>query len=306
MTPLGGGISSLIPKKGIAPTASSSSGPMPVAPRPGPLAKGGPPASGENRSGDIQLIPESSIVKNPHQPRRHIDPAALDDLVNSIREHGILQPIVVMKTSSGFQLIAGERRVRAANILHLRTIPAIVRDATRHQQLELAIVENVQRKDLNPIERTQAYRRLIQEFGLTQEHVAKRVGKSRATVANLLRLLDLPSEVQQAVVDEKISEGHAKVIASAPNSKEQLQLLHDILAGGLSVRRGEALVKRAVSAGKRKYHPADPELIAAEEELRDVFGTRVRIDRSGKGGKITIEYYSIEELKTLLKRLRRA
>lgn len=250
----------------------------------------------------ILQIPTTKIAVNPNQPRKGIDHAALEELINSIREHGILQPIVVMKQGDGYQLIAGERRFRSAQIIGMPTVPAIVRDATTQEQLELAIVENVQRKDLNPIERAFAYKKLIDDFGLTQDQVAKRVGKSRVTVANSLRLMELPEEIRKAIAEEKISEGHAKVIAGAPTAKEQLRLLKEILEKGLSVRGGEHLARGARGSRNR---PADPDLIAIEEDLRNLFGTRVRIDRRGKVGTITIEYYSDEEFRTIVQRLRR-
>lgn len=250
----------------------------------------------------ILQIPTTKIAVNPNQPRKGIDHAALEELINSIREHGILQPIVVMKQGDGYQLIAGERRFRSAQIIGMPTVPAIVRDATTQEQLELAIVENVQRKDLNPMERAFAFKKLIDDFGLTQDQVAKRVGKSRVTVANALRLMELPEEVRKAIAEEKISEGHAKVIAGAPTAKEQLRLLKEILEKNLSVRGGEHLARGSRQARNR---PADPDLIAIEEDLRDLFGTRVRIDRRGKVGTITIEYYSDEEFRTIVQRLRR-
>lgn len=270
-----------------------------------PRAGAGRPAAVKPDGQRILQVPTSQIVANPHQPRTAVDHSALEDLINSIREHGIVQPLVVVKSGNGYQLIAGERRLRAAQIIGLPTVPAIVRDATTQEQLELAIVENVQRKDLNPMERAHAYHKLIEEFGLTQEQVAKRVGKSRVTVANTLRLLELPPEVQQAVAEEKISEGHAKVIASAPTPPEQLRLLKEIMARALSVRSGEALAKSTLQT-KRVKKPGDPQLLAAEEEMRERFNTRVRIDRRGKVGTITIEFYSDEEFRSLVQRLRRA
>lgn len=250
-------------------------------------------------------VPIHKIVTNPRQPRKSQDHAALEDLINSIREHGIVQPLVMVKAGSGYQLIAGERRLKAAQMLGLPTVPAIVRDATTQQQLELAIVENVQRKDLNPMERAHAYRKLIDEFSLTQEHVAKRVGKSRVTVTNTLRLLDLPADIQQAIIDERITEGHAKVIASAPTPKEQLRLFAAILKDSLSVRSGEQLARRTVSHRQVK-RPANPTFVAAEDDLRERFATRVRIDKGGKVGTITIEFYSDEEFAAILKRLRQS
>ena len=252
----------------------------------------------------VLKIPTSSIVMNPHQPRKDIDHAALEELIDSIREHGILQPLVVVRRGNQYQLIAGERRLRSAAIIGLPTVPAIVRDATTQEQLELAIVENVQRKDLNPMERAFAYRKLIDDFGLTQDQVAKRVSKSRVTVANTIRLLELPEDVQRAVAEEKISEGHAKVIAGASSAKEQLRLFKQIFEQSLSVRGGERLAR--AKRGISKYRPADPDLVAVEEELRERFGTRVRADRKGKTGIITIEFYSDEEFRALVQRLRRA
>lgn len=259
------------------------------------------PAGDESQR--VLQIPAASIARNPHQPRTAIDHAALEELTESIRAHGIVQPLIVVKKDGGYQLIAGERRLRAAELLGLKTVPAIVRDASTQEQLELAIVENVQRKDLNPMERAFAYKKLIDEFGLTQDEVAKRVGKSRVTVAHTLRLIELPEEVQRAVAEEKISEGHAKVIAGAPNPKEQLKMLHEMISRSLSVRGGEELARKHRGA---KYHPADPDLIAIEEELRDRFGTRVRVERKGHAGSVTIEFFSDEEFRALVQRLRRA
>ncbi len=257
-----------------------------------------------NAGSGILQIPTSQIVPNPHQPRKALDHAALEDLIGSIREHGILQPLVVVKADRGYQLIAGERRLRAAQILGLRSVPAVVREATRQQQLELAIVENVQRKDLNPLERAAAYRKLVEEFGLTQEQVARRVGKSRASVANTLRLLELPEEVRRAIAEEQISEGHAKVIAGAATASEQLRLFRQIVARSLSVRAGASLVRS--TSRRRGRAPANPAYVALEEELREKFGTRVRVDKRRRVGTITIEFYSDEEFRTIVQRLRRA
>ncbi|MFH0829194.1 MAG: ParB/RepB/Spo0J family partition protein [Candidatus Kerfeldbacteria bacterium] len=252
----------------------------------------------------VLKIPTSSIMMNPHQPRKGVDHTALEELIDSIREHGILQPLIVVRKGDRYQLIAGERRLRSAAIIGLPTVPAIVRDATTQEQLELAIVENVQRKDLNPMERAFAYRKLIDDFGLTQDQVAKRVGKSRVTVANTIRLLELPEDVQRAVAEEKLSEGHAKVIAGASPAKEQLRLFKQILEQSLSVRGGERLAR--AKHGSSRFRPADPDLVAVEEELRERFGTRVRADRKGKTGTIIIEFYSDEEFRALVMRLRRA
>jgi ParB family chromosome partitioning protein len=252
-------------------------------------------------------IPLSRIAPNPYQPRRHVDEQELSDLASSIREHGVLQPVIVTQSLEGYVLVAGERRVRAARLAGLERIPAVVRQLADRDQLELAIVENVQRADLDPIEEAHAYRQLVDEFGLTQEEVAIRVGRARATVTNTLRLLELDPDVQAAIIDGRISEGHARALASLAR-EQQATVLRTIVEQALSVRQTEELVRRlreprANEAGNRPKDRQDPDLERVEEDLRRSLGTKVSLSRSRKGGRIVIEYYSDEELGRLYERL---
>jgi ParB family chromosome partitioning protein len=252
-------------------------------------------------------IPLSRIAPNPYQPRRHVDEQELSDLASSIREHGVLQPVIVTQSLEGYALVAGERRVRAARLAGLERIPAVVRQLADRDQLELAIVENVQRADLDPIEEAHAYRQLVDEFGLTQEEVAIRVGRARATVTNTLRLLELDPDVQAAIIDGRISEGHARALASLAR-EQQAMVLRTIVEQALSVRQTEELVRRlreprANEAGDRPKDRQDPDLERVEEDLRRSLGTKVSLSRSRKGGRIVIEYYSDEELGRLYERL---
>ncbi|HEY4751939.1 MAG TPA: ParB/RepB/Spo0J family partition protein [Candidatus Limnocylindrales bacterium] len=250
-------------------------------------------------------VPVSRIRPNPYQPRRHMDDAGLEELAASIREHGVLQPVLVTETLDGYQLIAGERRVRAARLAGLERIPALVRQLADRDQLEVALVENVQRADLDPIEEALAYRQLIDEFGLTQEQVSDRVGKARATVANTLRLLELHADVQAAIVEGTITEGHGRALAGLA-AEGQAQVLRTVVAQGFSVRQTEELVRRL-----REPKPApaaapprlDPDLERVETRLRERLGTKVSLSRSRTGGRIVIEYYSDEELNRLYEHL---
>ena len=251
-------------------------------------------------------VPLSRIRPNPHQPRRHMDDAGLEELAASIREHGVLQPVLVTETLDGYQLVAGERRVRASRLAGLERIPALVRQLADRAQLEVALVENVQRADLDPIEEALAYRQLIDEFGLTQEQVSDRVGKARATIANTLRLLDLHADIQTSIVDGTISEGHGRALASLPLDG-QAQVLRTVVSQSLSVRQTEELVRRlrepkpaAVAAPAARL---DPDLERVESHLRERLGTKVSLSRSRAGGRIVIEYYSDEELNRLYEHL---
>jgi len=251
-------------------------------------------------------VPLSRVVPNPHQPRHHWDDADLEDLAASIREHGVLQPVLVTETIDGYQLIAGERRVRAARLAGLDRIPALVRQLADRDQLEVALVENVQRSDLDPIDEALAYRQLIDEFGLTQERVAERVGKARATIANTLRLLDLHAAVQAAIAAGRITEGHGRALGGLPVDG-QAQVLATVVGQGLSVRQAEELVRRLREPRATREPAAKPRLDAelerVEEDLRQRLGTKVSLTRSRKGGRIVIEYYSDEELGRLYDRL---
>jgi len=260
-----------------------------------------PGAAGES---SVQRIPLTRLRVNPRQPRGTIEHAGLEELIASIREHGILQPLIVTSTKAGdYELIAGERRFQAAKILGLKTVPVVVREVTEQQQLELALVENIQRKDLNPLEEAEAFQKLIDEFNLTQEAIAKRVGKSRSHIANTLRLRTLPDEIKKAILDSKITEGHAKVILSLETPAEQRALFERILSQGLSVRAGEAVAGLRRRARQVRTDEKSADIRSFEEALRRVLGTKVTIERHGQRGKILIEYYSLEELTALLKQL---
>ena len=258
--------------------------------------------------GSIEIAIER-IARNPYQPRRRVDQAELEQLAASIREHGVIQPVLVTETLDGYQLIAGERRVRAAHLAGLDRVPAVVRQLAGRAQLEVALVENVQREDLNPIEEALAYRQLISEFGLTQDQVAERVSRARPTVANTIRLLELEPAVQDAVADGAVSAGHARALIGL-SATEQLHLLDVITGRDLSVRQTEELVRRLRQAatdergaGADTKRPVDPELERVAEDLRRSLGTKVRLTRSRRGGRIVIEYYSDEELGRLYERL---
>jgi ParB family chromosome partitioning protein len=252
----------------------------------------------------------SRIRGNPYQPRQRVEQKALESLSASIAVHGVLQPVIVTEVLDGYQLVAGERRVRAAQMAGLDHVPAIVRQMAERDQLAVAIVENVQRADLNAMEEAHAYKQLADDFGLTQEEIAARVGRARSTVANTLRLLDLEPAVQQALAEGNIAEGHARALAGA-SPAGQRQLVQAVMARGLSVRQTEELVRRlregpAVGATARAVGAGtgtDADLDRLEEDLRRSLGTKVLLARSRKGGRIVIEYYSDEELSRLYDRL---
>ncbi len=251
-------------------------------------------------------IPVEAIRPNPRQPRAHFDPETLAELAASIREHGIIQPLIVTRgEDETYTLIAGERRLQAAKQAGLKTVPAIVRAASDQQRLELALIENVQRADLSPLETAEAYYQLAEEFGLSHSEIAARVGKSRVAVTNTLRLRSLPTSVKQALVEGKISEGHARALLALPSAQSQAAALTTILEKGLSVRQTEALVRK-LNGEKPAPPPPDgppPEVTELEKRLQAALGTKVRLKHGNKGGSITIHYYSDEELEALLARL---
>lgn len=241
------------------------------------------------------------ISPNPRQPRGTLEAEALQELADSIREHGLIQPLIVTQTGAKYQLIAGERRWQAARLAGLGTVPVIVKEATPQQMLELALVENIQRADLSPLEEAAAYRQLIDEFGLTQEQVAERVGKSRVTVANSIRLLRLPDEIKQALAENRITEGHARAMLALESVGEQHQALKAVLRRSLSVRQTEEMVRRTVAGAQPRpaQPPPSPETQALEDEFRRALGTKVQLFRSKKGGKLVIRFFSEEELQAL-------
>ena len=251
-------------------------------------------------------LPIAAIRHNPYQPRKGVEGSNLAELAASIAEHGVLQPILVTHSAEGSQLIAGERRLRAAQMAGLDRIPALVRSADEGAQLAWALIENLQRSDLNSLEEAQAFRRLVDEFGLTHEDVGARVGRSRSAVANTLRLLDLDERVQAALTGGQITEGHARALAGLTTPAAQAKALSAVVSSGLSVRQTEELVRRSIKQtpkAKRsaEARPADVERL--ERGLREALATKVTLNTSRKGGKITIEYYTQEELERLYERL---
>ena len=252
----------------------------------------------------ILYIPVQNIEPNPRQPRSRMDPSELDSLTESIREHGILQPVIVMPGSqpNAYVLIAGERRWRAAMQAGLEAVPALVRQASEQSQLEMALIENVQRSDLNSLEKAEAYHQLSEEFGLSHEEISQQVGKSRESITNTLRLLKLPKEVLQALVDNKITEGHARALGALPTPQSQVAALQTVLLQELSVRKTEELVHRLTSQRPERapIPAAAPEITAIEERLRNRLGTRVNLHHGKKGGSLVIHYYSDEELNSII------
>ncbi len=295
---LGRGLGALIPPAQGGTFSSSRSVDLEV-PLSAPVSPQSEDAS--QSQGVYREIPISDVEPNPHQPRKHFDHTALEDLVSSIRERGIIEPLVVTEKLDGkYELIAGERRLRAANIAGLRMVPCVVRGQTDdREKLELAIIENVQRHDLNPIEEAFAYQRLVDEFGLTQDEVGIRVGKSRPQVGNTIRLLQLPHEIQQALMERKISASNARTLLSLPTDAERMELFRAMLSQNFTVRQAEDRVGHP-----RAARMVDPNIAEQERNLREKLGHRVSIKRSSSGeGEIRIAFQSDEDLQDLCKRL---
>jgi ParB family transcriptional regulator, chromosome partitioning protein len=264
------------------------------------------PIEGGEKAGEgVLMIAIADIRPHPDQPRRHFDEEKLEELAQSIAERGVLQPIVVRKIGSGFQIVAGERRWRAAQRARLHEVPALVRDLSDTETLEIAIIENIQRADLNAIEEAEAYQRLVNDFGHTQEALGKIVHKSRSHVANLLRLLDLPSTVRQEVASGALSMGHARALITAPDP-EKLAL--EVIRRGLSVRETEKLAKTSKpgSSSPREKKPdpqPDPDIAALERQLGDMLGLAIRINHQGEGGVVTLSYSNLDQLDMICQRL---
>ncbi len=257
--------------------------------------------------GIIASINLASIQPNPFQPRTDFDQSSLEELTRSIQEKGIIQPITVRRFENGYQMISGERRLRAAQAARLRQIPAyIIAVATDEDMLELALIENIQREYLNPMEIANAYQRLLDECHLSQEDIAKRVGKDRSTVTNFIRLLKLPARIQEGLRKEKISMGHARALISLPNERMQLRLYEKIVDSGLSVRKVEDVVRAAQqpkkkSGSQKEGNHAPASIQHLEEQLRQVLGTKVKVRTKGQGhGEIVIEYYSLDDFDRLM------
>jgi ParB family chromosome partitioning protein len=286
---LGRGLSALIPAARPAPVPAPASPPAPARDLARPTEL------------DIDLL-----APNPRQPRQHIEETHLDELAQSIRSHGLIQPIVVRRVDERYEIVAGERRWRAAQRAGLLKVPVVVRNVPDEKLLEVALIENIQRENLNAIEEAQAYRRLTDELGLSQEQVASAVGKDRATVANYIRLLKLPAEVRNDLAAGSLSMGHARAILALPDEAAQRRIARDVVSRELSVRETEGLVKRETAP--RVLPPPrriDPNTRAAEEQLKLALGTRVSIIRKGKGGRIEIQFASEAELQRLYEHLTR-
>lgn len=257
-------------------------------------------AGADRPAAGLLTVAIDAISPNPHQPRSRMDEAALDELAASIEEHGLIQPLIVHDDGDGrYVLIAGERRWRAAQRAGLEQAPVVVKEASPQDMLELALIENIQRADLNPLEEAAAYRQLIEEFGLTQAQVAKRVGKSRPAVANTVRLLELPDRVQEAVVNGEISGGHARALLGLPTEEMRVNTMRTVIRKGYSVRQTEALVRKLTSAARprsREKQRTPPEVVALESQFQQSLGTRVNIQKGSKGGRVVIHFYSDEEL----------
>lgn len=279
---LGRGLSSLIPPKAGTPAAES------------------PVVAVKDQVHEIGV---NSIAPNPEQPRQQFDRESLEDLINSIKVHGIIQPLIIIEVKGEYQLIAGERRLRAAKMLGLKTVPAIIRTASNQEKLELAVVENVQRQNLNPMEKARAYQRLADEFNLIQEEVAKKVGQSRVAVANTLRLLNLPLEMQRAIQEGKITEGHAKVLLSVASDEERQRIFKELVKNNLSVRSVEAQARKVSVKTHTRLLRKDANLRDKEERLQDALGTRVEIKKRGQEGTILVHFYSGEELQEIIRKI---
>ena len=263
------------------------------------------PAQQDQTQEHVLQIPVSEIKTNKYQPRLEFNAEKLNELISSIREKGVVQPILVRKISDGYELIAGERRLRAVRTIGMEKIPAILKHVADIDMLELALIENIQREELNPIEEASAFQKFITDFSFTQEKIAKVLGKERSTIANTIRLLGLPKKIQDFIAKNTITMGHAKAILSLPAEMDQLRVCNLIVKKGLSVRETESLVSRR-SLGESKIEiKKDQNIAALEEQLQQFFGTRVKIMHGKKRGKIQIEYYSTEDLNRILDMLQK-
>ena len=288
---LGRGLSSLIPQK-VKKVATAISGEAVVS-----------VVSEADKDRVLQISPDR-IQVNPMQPRRNFNEHQLNELIESIKQYGIIQPLIVTQKNGDYELIAGERRLRAAKILNLATVPVIIRQADEQQKLEVALVENLQREDLNAIEAALAYRKLIDEFNLNQEELAIRLGKSRPVITNTLRLLNLPEEIQAALIDGRITEGHAKTIVGLESEAKQLALFKKILLNKMTIE--DAMKETRAMGGTKmariKINYADKD---KEFAFREFFGTKAEIKRKGKGGEVIIYFYSDEELGEMVEKIKK-
>ncbi len=287
---LGRGLGSLIPNKTNPPTTSS-----------GEDVATSNSANIKNQVLEIEL---DKIKVNPLQPRKKFTDFKLDELVDSIKEYGIIQPLIVTKTGEDFELIAGERRLRASKEAGLKKVPVIVRVADDQEKLEVALIENIQRENLNPIDLAHAYKKLVSDFNLSQEEVAKKVSKARSSVANTMRMLTLPEEIQLALIDGKITEGHAKFLTGLESKEKQMILFRKILHNNLSVSDTNKAVKKmgGTKAARIKINYADKD---KEFAFREFFGAKTEVRRKGKGGQVIMDFYSDEELDEMMKKIKK-
>jgi ParB family chromosome partitioning protein len=251
----------------------------------------------------IMEVEIGEIAENPFQPRTRMSEESLDDLRQSISEKGVLQPVILRRKAGRYELVAGERRLRAARLANLKTVPAVVRQVSDSEALEIALVENIQREDLNPLDEARGYRELIKRFKLTQEQLAKKLGRDRSTIANSLRLLALPDEVKRGLEDGKLSEGHARALLALDDARQITSIFRTVLHRGLSVRQVEGIVRQRLRPkGARKTTGAgnDPEIGKVEQRLMRRLGTRVRVIGRGGQGRIEIEFYSVDDLNRIL------
>lgn len=258
--------------------------------------------SGSDTSNQERIwhIPVSAITPGAQQPRQNFNPVDLEDLANSIKEHGVLQPLLVTeKSDGGYELVAGERRWRASQMVGLATVPALIKKLANQERLEVALIENIQRENLSPIEEAFAYQRLMEEFNLTQQQVSEKVGKSRSAVANFVRLLGLPEEVKAALAEKRINMGQARALLSLDTAAKQLDMLSSMLGQRITVRE----VERTVSKQTTHKSHRDPNITYLEDQLRTALGTKVTITKKGERGSIIIDFYSDEECNRLMKKL---
>lgn len=259
------------------------------------------PATADNVSGRVLEVDIDSIIPNPRQPRTVFSPSELEDLIASIKRYGIIQPIVVTQRQGGFELIAGERRWRAAKAVGLETVPAVVRTASEQEKLELALIENIQRHDLNPVEEARAYKALMDSFDLTQEDVARQLGKSRSAVANTVRLLDLNPDMLSALQDGEITRSHARALLAQADPVLRNQMFLQMLSGDMTVRQAESLSTKKAGVRVTVEPVKDANIQAHERSLESLFHTKVRIEQKTNGqGRVVIDFYSPEELYTVL------
>jgi len=287
MSALGKGLGSLIPNKKI--TTDS-----------GGFSHGDDDFSGNSKK--IYYVAIDKISSNPWQPRTHFDRGKLEELAESIKQHGILQPLVVTKENNGYQLIAGERRLKAAEMLNLPEVPIIIKEVSDRDKLELSIIENIQRRDLDPIETANSYKRLMEEFGLSHEQIGEQVGKNTSTVSNMIRILRLPLVVKEALQEGKITLSHAKYILSFPTKTEQIKVFKKVLKENMSIGNLGDLAKKA-NAKNKEQQPRDPVLASWEDKITKNLGAKTTIQKRGERGHIKINFFSHAELKNILDKL---